>query len=71
MLPKMDGRTLSERLTDLRPEMRVLYMPGHTDDTIVNQGLLDRGVHFLQKPFTMDSHAMKVRASFEGVRHFG
>ena len=66
MLPKMDGRALSEKLTALRPEMVVIYMSGYTDDAVVRQGLLDHGNHFLQKPFTMDSLAMKVRGVLDG-----
>ncbi len=61
VLPQMDGRSLFNRLSLSRPEIRVLYISGHTDDTIVHHGVLDPDVHFLQKPFTLDKLANKVR----------
>jgi PAS domain S-box-containing protein len=60
VLPVMDGRSLFERLHPERSEMRVLYMSGYTDDAIVHHGVLETGVHFLQKPFSFNSLAKKV-----------
>jgi CheY-like chemotaxis protein len=57
----MTGRQLVECLTPLRREMKVLYMSGYTDDAIVRHGVLDAGIAFLQKPFTLDHLARKVR----------
>ena len=60
VLPIMDGRTLYSRLHQMRPDMRVLYMSGYTDDAIVHHGVLDSSVHFLQKPFSTTSLAKKI-----------
>ena len=61
VMPQMSGRELAENLTQDRPEMKVLYMSGYTDDAIVRHGLLDEKLHFLQKPFDSVTVARKVR----------
>ena len=62
VLPEVSGRELSEMVTALFPEMKVLFMSGYTDNAIVHHGVLIEGVNYLQKPFTMRSLAQKVRA---------
>ncbi len=63
VMPQMNGRRLSELLSPERPEMKVLYMSGYTDDAIVRQGILNAGVNFLHKPFSPAALAAKVRDS--------
>jgi CheY-like chemotaxis protein len=61
VLPQMDGKTLYERFSRIRPHTKVLFVSGYTEDAIVRHGVLDAGVHFLAKPFTVDLLAAKIR----------
>jgi len=61
VLPQMDGRSLYKILSTAHPGLKVLYVSGYTEDYIVQHGVLDRGVHFLAKPFTVETLARKVR----------
>jgi len=61
VMPGMKGRELAERLAELRPSVKVLYMSAYTEDAVINYGILDPGTAFIEKPFSPDSLAYKVR----------
>ncbi len=61
VMPGMTGRELADRMHRERPDIRVLFTSGYTDDIVFRQGLLQPGVHYLQKPFTGQALARKVR----------
>ena len=61
VMPVLSGRQLADQLARLRPDAKVLYASGYTDDAVVRHGVLEAGISYLQKPFTADSLARKVR----------
>ena len=61
VMPGLSGRELAERLMASRPDMKVLYMSGYTDDAIVRHGVLESGILLLQKPFTLETLATRIR----------
>ena len=65
-MPEMTGRELAERLTALRPGLKVLFTTGYTQNAIVHNGIVDPGTASCQKPFTLDQLARKVRAVIDG-----
>lgn len=67
VLPRISGERLSERLTDLRPSMKVLYMSGHSDDSISARTAGGQPPAFLPKPLTRESLLRKVREVLDGV----
>ncbi|MBV9072484.1 MAG: PAS domain S-box protein [Acidobacteria bacterium] len=69
VLEQMGGCELAERLLKVRPQMKVLYVSGYTDDAIVNHGVLKAGTAFLQKPFTTEALARKVRSVLDDLVH--
>ncbi|MCB0166927.1 MAG: PAS domain S-box protein [Anaerolineae bacterium] len=61
IMPNMNGRELYEKMTAFKPDIKVLYMSGYTDNVIVHHGILDEGINFLQKPFTVRMLTRKVK----------
>ena len=61
LMPDVNGVELARRITEHCPEMRVLFMSGYSDDSVVPRGVIDAGTHFLAKPFTPSALAAKVR----------
>ena len=65
IMPGMNGRELANQLSPTRPEMRVLYMSGYTENHIGHNGTLDEGITLLQKPFTLPALKAKVREALD------
>jgi CheY-like chemotaxis protein len=66
IMPEMSGRDLRERLAASRPNLKSLYMSGYTAEVIAHHGVLHEGVHFLQKPFSVQDLAVKLREALNG-----
>ena len=62
VMPESSGSELARRLRPIHPEMRVVFMSGYTEDTIITHGMLEAGINFIQKPFTPDELARRVRS---------
>ena len=68
IMPEMNGKDLAQQILHLYPETRCLFMSGYTANVIAHHGVLDDGVHFLQKPFSVKSLADKVRDLLDAAR---
>jgi two-component system, cell cycle sensor histidine kinase and response regulator CckA len=67
VMPGMNGRNLAERMQSINPGMKILFMSGYTSDAIAHRGVLDEGVNFIQKPFSMKDIAVKVRDALDAL----
>lgn len=65
LMPGMNGRQLMTAVTNLFPDIHVLYMSGYTDNVIAKHGVLEEGVAFLQKPFSPSTLLRKVRQALD------
>jgi CheY-like chemotaxis protein len=65
VMPGRSGAATAQRLTAARPELRVLYMSGYTDNAIMHHGVLDPGIRLVEKPFTVEKLAGAVRAALD------
>jgi PAS domain S-box-containing protein len=61
VMPEMSGREVWEAVSAIRPDLRCLFVSGYTADVIATHGILSEGVHFLQKPYTVDALGRKLR----------
>jgi two-component system, cell cycle sensor histidine kinase and response regulator CckA len=65
VMPEMNGRELAGNLLSYYPDLKRLFMSGYTADIIAHHGVLDQGVHFIQKPFSMKDLRGKLREALE------
>ncbi|HEX2877043.1 MAG TPA: response regulator, partial [Polyangiaceae bacterium] len=68
VMPWLSGTELAKRIAQMRPETKVLYTSGYTDDSVVRHGVLEGEMAFLQKPFTPESLSARVREVLDGAR---
>jgi len=61
VIPRMNGKDLAEQVMKILPETKTLFMSGYTANAIAHHGILNEGVHFIEKPFMADGLARKVR----------
>jgi len=67
IMPGMNGRELAQRISEIRPNVKILYMSGYTENVIGRNGTLDAGVRLLQKPFTLRDLKSKVREVLDSI----
>ncbi|MCP5515354.1 MAG: PocR ligand-binding domain-containing protein [Spirochaetales bacterium] len=65
IMPGINGRDLSEKILALSPDMKCLFISGYTADVIASQGILNEGIQFIQKPFSMNDLSNKIRVVLE------
>ena len=61
VMPGLGGKEMIDKIREIRPDQKVLFMSGYTNDAINHHGILETGIHFLQKPFTLQSVAAKIK----------
>jgi CheY-like chemotaxis protein len=66
VMPGMNGRDLAQEIESVYANLKVLFMSGYTADVIAHHGVLDNGVHFMQKPFSKETLGSKVREALAG-----
>lgn len=66
IMPEMNGRQLSERMSSIYPDLKIVFMSGYTANVIAHHGVLDEGVHFIQKPFSQQDLAITIRKILDG-----
>jgi PAS domain S-box-containing protein len=69
VMPSMNGKELKKRIEAMQPGIKTVFMSGYTSSVITCRGVLDKGVHFIQKPFSRESLARKIREVLDGPAH--
>ncbi len=69
VMPRMSGQELSDRLKTMRPDTRVLYMSGYSEDAIIHHGVMEMGAEFIEKPFSIESLTRKIRQMLDQDDH--
>ena len=67
MVPKMDGKKLADALKRERPGVKVLCASGYTDGELIQSGAIDSDIHFIQKPYSPEGLALRVRQVLGGA----
>jgi response regulator RpfG family c-di-GMP phosphodiesterase len=67
VMPEMNGRQLSNQLSEIVPGLRALFMSGYTNNVIAHHGVIDEGIQFIGKPFTMTEFAKKIRTILDST----
>ncbi len=70
VMPEMNGKDLRDRLTEVKPGLKSIFMSGYTADVIAHQGVLEEGIDFLQKPFSIETLLKKVREVLDREQTF-
>jgi DNA-binding NtrC family response regulator len=65
-MPEMNGRDLADKIKELHPGLKVMYMSGYTANVIAHRNILDSGFAFIQKPFTKAEFGTMIRRAIEG-----
>jgi CheY-like chemotaxis protein len=65
VMPGMNGRKMAEKILSLHPGLKVLFMSGYTADVVVHDTMLEEGAHFIEKPFSLQELAAKLRQTFD------
>jgi len=68
VMPEMNGRDLAKLISDIKPGLKCLFISGYTANVIAHRGMLDPGIHFLQKPFSMQHLAVKIRETLDDAK---
>jgi YesN/AraC family two-component response regulator len=66
VMPEMNGRLLVERISEMRPDMKFLYVSGYASDMLFRKDLTEKEINFIHKPFRIRDIALKIRAILDG-----
>ena len=66
IMPEMNGEELARKISQINPEIKILFTSGYTEDVIAPHGVLDRGIHFIGKPYKPNQLASKIREVLDG-----